>query len=1568
MPISTNGAIITRVTSALYGEYLSNASYKEISDAGTAPATLATSFLSNDFAGKTDLQIANTMLTNLGLTSIAGLNNWLSAQLTAAGSTAAAKGAKIVSILNDYANMTSDATYGTYATSFNSKVAAGLVKSQTVGNAGGSYATADAVSATNATYTLTTGIDTPVGGAGDDSVLGTIDSVTVATNTFSVADVINGGAGTDTLQVTVSNITGATTITPTQVTGIESVRVINVDPTPDAFTVDLTAVTGVTSVEASTSSGAVTYSNIADASVALKAIANTAAVSFNVKTTALTGTADAVNLSLTSNNGSVTVNTNGAGFEAANISVAGTNAPASLIGAGADIKTATITGAGSLTIDAASLTAVKTLDASKNTGGVSYTATATNTTLTGGDGNDTLAGAAGNDVISGGAGNDAITAGAGNDSVDGGAGNDTVTLTAVTKDDSVQGGDGTDTLSIGAAIAYTASTATDDSVNIKGFETLTTTAAITQNMLGLNANNTIATFRVGAAGTTVLQNVAGLTTVTGSTAGNVTVGLKTNGTADSLAVTVGDATNSVGRAVGLNATQIETLTVNAVGGTGNTLTLGLTNAGDGVTAATDSTATSLKSLTITGSKSLTVTGSGADTALATVNAADFTGATLSVTGTGSTTAMTVTATGAYDATITTGTGADNIAGGSGNDVLSGGTGADTISGGAGNDTISGSTGANVMTGGAGNDTITGSTDADNADGGEGDDSISVSDGANTVVGGAGNDTITTGTGADSVSGGDGNDSITTSSGNDTVDAGEGADTIDVGAGNDSVTAGGGNDTITGGTGDDTISAGDGNDTITITSLTNGDSIDGGAGNDRLTISSIASDATPSGISGIEDFRVTSVGGGATSITADLTKVTGITALVTTLAQNDGTTLTLKNLPSTLATISVADGASTTDNLAISYGSGPSSLAFNAFANTSSTTNITSLNAPLTINGKLTTDIAGEAQVFSTQKSSLGNMTTDATSITVTTDALPAAIANTELTIGNITDSVIQSLTISGVTNSDITLGTLDTSSAELAVVSVTAGQSATTKLGAVTANSATTLAITANSGAQGTLDLGNVSATSAAVTVSMTLGDQASIAGGADTIKGKSIGSSTFTVGAGTGVSGTPEELPTLEVGAVTGTIGNITISTGVSSFVSQIIGSTTKAATIGTITATGSGNASVTLNPANTATVSTTGASTIGAISASTMTSPLSSLTLVAGDTITSKLTITGGAGNDTLAGGVLGDTITGGTGVDSLTGNSGQDTFVFSVGDSNAVLSGAAGTSNGQDLVTANGTSTAEQLLRFNITSADTTWNISHIQVGTADGAGAAVETTAVADTVTIGDTDSYTAATVLVQAGVAVAASADSTDAFDIAVRMGTALTAAQAQAMSVINLTGTVGADTLSTGDNNDTISGGAGNDNITGNLGGDVIDGGSGNDTYVYVIGNADSRLADTATSATGMDSVTFATGDIFSFTGVTTAVGAAGVTTVTLAAGTEATGANLTAAIATAITEAASSGFLIKVVDSSTDSSFNGNLSGYYLAVCADGTFSDNDTLIKVVGLADTSTLAVGTNSFVITA
>ena len=110
MAISTNGTIITRLAGSLYGEYLSNASYTELNT--TAAATVAANMLSNDFAGKTDAQIATTVLTNLSLTTVAGLDNWVAAQLTAAG---ANKGAKVVELLNGFAQMSADPTYGAAA-------------------------------------------------------------------------------------------------------------------------------------------------------------------------------------------------------------------------------------------------------------------------------------------------------------------------------------------------------------------------------------------------------------------------------------------------------------------------------------------------------------------------------------------------------------------------------------------------------------------------------------------------------------------------------------------------------------------------------------------------------------------------------------------------------------------------------------------------------------------------------------------------------------------------------------------------------------------------------------------------------------------------------------------------------------------------------------------------------------------------------------------------------------------------------------------------------------------------------------------------------------------------------------------------------------------------------------------------------------------------------------------------------------------------------------------------------------------------------------------------------------
>jgi Ca2+-binding RTX toxin-like protein len=351
-------------------------------------------------------------------------------------------------------------------------------------------------------------------------------------------------------------------------------------------------------------------------------------------------------------------------------------------------------------------------------------------------------------------------------------------------------------------------------------------------------------------------------------------------------------------------------------------------------------------------------------------------------------------------------------------------------------------------------------------------------------------------------------------------------------------------------------------------------------------------------------------------------------------------------------------------------------------------------------------------------------------------------------------------------------------------------------------------------------------------------------------VTASSIASSNFTVGAGSTLT-----LPTLQVGAATRTIGSVTVNAGAASVVTQSIGATTTPASIGAITGQGAGRVDVTVNPTAAATVAS-GASAQGTISGAAMTSPLSSFR-VTGTNAVAQLSVVGGSGNDSLVGGTAADFITGGVGADTLTGNAGQDVFIFSVGDSNPVYSGGQANSTGQDTITANGTNTTEQLLRFNITSVDTTWAMDHILVGTA-----ANNIIAVAGTNTAGNTDGFAATTVLVQAGTATAAGTANTDAFDIVINMGTALTAAEAQAISQINLTGTAGADTLTTGANNDTINGGAGADTITGGAGADIINVGSSTTDVDRVVQAA---AGDSGTfAAPGTNTIATTTFDVIS--------------------------------------------------------------------------------------------------------
>ena len=208
MAISTNGTVVARLAGGLYNTVLSNATYSEVASASLDISALANTLYSRDFANSTDLAVATTLLANLGLAGQAGLDVWVAAQLTAAG--AANKGAKIVTLLNDFAGLASDVTWGTYATAWNTKVDAALAAAQTSGSLTGVFANAGA--ATAKAFDLTSSINTFVGTALNDTFTGVPTSL----------DNIDGGAGDDTLtfsSVDAIDTTGAVSAT---VTGIES--------------------------------------------------------------------------------------------------------------------------------------------------------------------------------------------------------------------------------------------------------------------------------------------------------------------------------------------------------------------------------------------------------------------------------------------------------------------------------------------------------------------------------------------------------------------------------------------------------------------------------------------------------------------------------------------------------------------------------------------------------------------------------------------------------------------------------------------------------------------------------------------------------------------------------------------------------------------------------------------------------------------------------------------------------------------------------------------------------------------------------------------------------------------------------------------------------------------------------------------------------------------------------------------------------------------------------------------------------------------------------------------------
>jgi len=1307
MAIPTNGIQLVRISGALFNQQLSASDYSDILSANKTVADLsawANSMVSQEFKNKTTTDVAAALLTNVGLTSVAGLQNWVVGQLNAGGGMAKA-GETILAMLNDFSNMSmTDATYGAAVTTFNAKVANAQTLSQTAGTPTGTYA---AISSTAAPLivALTTGADVRTGGSGND----TFNALWTSTNgmTFATNDIIDGGAGTDTLFVQV----GATGVHgPATLSNVETITT-NFSA---AGTVNLLGATGVTTIESNGSSADAAFTNIGSATTALRVANEANSANFGFTAAAVAGSADTANVTLSAVTGGTLTLTSG--FETLSLTSSGSaNTLTGLSLGTASASTVRVAGdqalnLGTVTTAVTLPTTVTNFDASGNTASgagvvATFGASTAATSITGGSGNDTFV----------------VTNITGTINAAGGAGNDTfIESSTLRTTDTISGGDGTaDVLitSAESAQAYAAPTTR----TITGIERLQlqTPGTTGVTLTTANVDTGINTVTLGAGTATVASGIGaaaaafaatsgayGITGPAGTLAVNLggTLGgaltLTDTGTAitDSATLTVSQstATNNVLAGQNISSVGYETLTISS----GSTVTAAQTLGTVGVTVDTGGASV----VNFTGVNNLTV---GAITAV-TVSASGMTGAgtfTQSAAAGSTTTSITGTANndvirgGSAASTLTGNAGNDSIVAGAGNDSLSGGDGADTMEGGAGRDTLTGGSGADYFQFGTANtSTVVQSSSAAPdtiTDFLSGTDKIQIT--GQTVSAFLGN--YTSLSAALAAAGGRTGQAVFISGENNLyVIANAGAASPAVLAATDTVISLTGVTSLTAadlllgaqGTGSSiTVTAAAAN--LTNTTFTNATSVTTTADDAISSTVALAAGATTiDGGFGNDTLSITGAGGAlnlATVANVEVLNLTAATSAVT--VTNASTAFTTYNLSAFGDTVTTSNTASSVTggalNDAITGGTGNDTLVGGDGNDT-----LTGSGGTDSLSGGNGDDTFVLSAVASTDVTSVTGGAGTVDTLSLTTNAASnitgLTIATTEVLNINRSDVgttyTANASQLQGFT--DITRTTIAATNVTLAVI---ANTTATRGTGLLTAdNDVTIYTITGATGAGLTVTPG----TAAGIAQSITGGagndvidystttaavDQTLIGGaGTDTIR---ISAATFTntdtVQGGDGAGDTLE---------ITGNGGlTITLPTGDTGFESIVISGATSGATSITVDA-------VTLADSTTMTVTTsqtTGALTFNASAETTTSSPYS-ITGGGGDDVltggSGNDTINGGAGSDTIVGGIGNDTITSGTGNNVISGGVGNDTITLDVGGdtirvANASAFGATGTS---------------------------------------------------------------------------------------------------------------------------------------------------------------------------------------------------------------------------------------------------------------------------------------------------
>lgn len=498
------------------------------------------------------------------------------------------------------------------------------------------------------TLTLTTGIDTFTGTAGNDTIIGDNSG---ASATVTAGDQVNGGTGVDTFKYYVGTAQAIDALVLPQISGVENLYVKSGVFT-DTKTLDVSAISGLTTVELDSPAALADASNFTIKTAAGQAVAldNVNTVTTKAATVTLTNatavTVNGVGGSST-NNGTVKIDLGNTTATAASLAATGAASKVTLLNTPGKVATLTITGDQNLTLTEA-LTTLKTITASAATGKISVDTTGINgvdATLdaafafTGGSGNDTLK------LVQGSL--DALTAGS---QLDAGTGTDTLFVTAnnkvaadltfATADyKAINAAKGFDVLAISAGAAKTATVDASLLTSIKEFAV---------------SNDTNVISKVAAGSTLDINGATTKTTVSGAV-----------GTSD-LTINIGSATATAGTAnTALDITGLTNITINA-------------NIKAGTVGATHS----LGTLTQSDNSTFTIKGNG-DLTLA-LGSASVTGS--KIDGSAATGILTLTGnTAALDGTKASL--GDILIGGSGNDVITSGLNSSSLTGNGGKDSF-----------------------------------------------------------------------------------------------------------------------------------------------------------------------------------------------------------------------------------------------------------------------------------------------------------------------------------------------------------------------------------------------------------------------------------------------------------------------------------------------------------------------------------------------------------------------------------------------------------------------------------------------------------------------------------------------------------------------------------------------------------------------------------------------------------------------------------------------------------------------------------------------------------------